>query len=418
MPRLTALIGTPGTPGALPGWEDVARSLLDGAPILIDDSAASWPFRRIVTPQSPLADGTTVLLRGLDRAFPSGQAGATRLVLTQATYQLQRWLDWLDEHPRVSAIADFSSAPSDVVREVRARRGPWARIDVVEVRPGQLRHDHATSHQDLIRAFREADGAVRLAVCRQAVEAAAKDPALLLAWASTLMETQRLDEALAALERAVEAAPGWEAVHYELGKLWLRADNTDRAAIAFGEAARLMPTFAAAQSNLGAALGELDRPADGLAALERAARLDPYGHTVHNNLGATYRDLGRLEEAAASFRRVIHLAPGFVFGHYNLGHALFLQGRFGEARGAYEDGLEMDPAHTPRQRARLALACAGAGDGPSACAHARAALDGAAAEQRQDIHAEMVETTEALRALQGPSDSTAMLEQMLATTGD
>lgn len=418
MSRLTALIGTPGTPGELPEWEDVARTLLDGAPALIDDSAADWPFRRIVTPDTPPADGTTVLLRGLDRAFPSGQAGTTRLVLTQPAYQLQRWLDWLDAHPRVAAIADLSTAASDVAREIRARRGPWARIDTVEVRPGQPRRDRATSHQDLVHAFREPDGPARLAACRRAVEAAGADAALLLAWASALMEAQRLEEALAALERALEAAPAWEAVHYELGKLWLRADDTDRAAAAFAEAARLMPTFAAAHSNLGAALGELDRPADGLAALERAARLDPYGHTVHNNLGATYRDLGRLEEAEASFRRVIQLAPGFVFGYYNLGHALFLQGRFGEARRAYEEGLETDPAQTPRQRARLALACAGTGDGPSACAHARAALEEAAAEQRRDIHAEMVETAEALRALQGPSDSTAMLEHWLATTGD
>jgi len=412
--RLIALVGATGD---RPDWEDVARTLLNEAAVLIDDSAADWPFRRTVTPQPPVADGTTVLLRGLGRAFPSGQAGSTRLILTQSTYQLQRWLDWLDLHPNVTVVADLSTASSDVVRDARARRGPWARIDVVEVSRAENRDFPAAPLPDLVRAFQQTDATIRLDVCRQAVDAAPRDAAILLACASALMEAQLLDESLAAIERAFEAASDWEAVQYELGKLWLRADDTARAAAAFAESTRLMPSFAAAHSNLGAALGELDRPVEALEALEHAARLDPHGHTVHNNLGATFRDLGRLNEAEASFRRVIQLAPAFVFGHYNLGHVLFLHGRFDEARKAYEDGLAMDPSRTPQQLARLALACAGAGDGPGARTHAREALNSASDARRQEIQAEMAETAEALRALQGPSDAVAMLERELAPRG-
>ncbi|HEY6506623.1 MAG TPA: tetratricopeptide repeat protein [Vicinamibacterales bacterium] len=410
MTRLTALVGTA---SATPDWEDVARTLLGDRTTLTDDSAAGWPFRRMVTPAAA-PPGTTILLRDMGRAFPGGQAGSTRLVTTQSLYQLQRWLDWLDANPRVTVVADLSSASSDVEREIRARRGPWARVDIVEVRPIESRDLPAQPRHELVEAFQQPDAAARLEACRRAVEAAPKDAAILLALASALMEAQLLDQSLVALERAAEAASNWEAVHYELGKLWLRADDTDRAAAAFKESARLMPSFAAAHSNLGAALGELDRPLDALAALEHAARLDPHGHTVHNNLGATFRDLGRLDEAEASFRRVIQLAPAFVFGHYNLGHALFLQGRFADARKAYEDGLAMDPARTPQQLARLAMASAAAGDGQGACAHAREALDRAGDGRRQDIYEEMVETIEALRALQGPSDPIAMLERELA----
>lgn len=412
MTRLTALVGTT---GATMSWQDASGTFARHA-VLVNDTAASWPFLRTVTPPASPADGTTILLQGLGHAFPSGQTGATRLVLTQSTYQLQRWLDWLEVHPHVTVVADLSNASPDVVREARRRRGPWSRIDVVEVAPAESGATPSVS-QALVSVFQDSDAPARLEACRRAVESAPHDAALLVAWASALMEAQRLDESLAALERANEAAADWEAVHYELGKLWLRADDTERAADAFAQSARLMPTFSAAHSNLGAALGELDRPVAALAALEHAARLDPYRHTVHNNLGATFRDLGRLDEAEASFRSVIQLAPGFVFGHYNLGHALFLQGRFAEARKAYERGLAMDPARTPPQLARLALACAGAGDGTSACAHALEALGGAADERLQDIHAEMVETVEALRALQGPSDSTTMLQHVLAPGG-
>jgi len=61
-----------------------------------------------------------------------------RLVLTQATYQLQRWLDWLALHPAVSVIADFSSAPAPLLQEARTRRGPWSRIELVDVAPGPV----------------------------------------------------------------------------------------------------------------------------------------------------------------------------------------------------------------------------------------------------------------------------------------
>jgi hypothetical protein len=77
----------------------------------------------------------------------------------------------------------------------------------------------------------------------------------------------------------------------------------------------------------------------------------------------------------------------------------------------------MDPARTAQQLARLALACAATGDGASACEHAQEALGGAVDARRQEIHEEMVETVEALRALQGPSDSTTMLQRVLAPRG-
>ena len=59
---------------------------------------------------------------------------------------------------------------------------------------------------DLSNAFQQTDATARLEACRQAVEAAPRDAAILLAWASALMEAQLLDESLGAIERALEAA--------------------------------------------------------------------------------------------------------------------------------------------------------------------------------------------------------------------
>ena len=98
-----------------------------------DSTAASWPFRRHITPAG--TPPPRIRLVGLHRAFPTGQTSGTRLVLTQATYQLQRWLDWLDATPGVTVLGDYSAASPAQAREAFAQRGPWARIAVDAVPP-------------------------------------------------------------------------------------------------------------------------------------------------------------------------------------------------------------------------------------------------------------------------------------------
>lgn len=391
-----------GTPGCLTTGATVTRDRAQGRIVVVDAHARDWPFARTTTPPSIPSSPSLVVIERLDEAFPEGQGGGVRLVLTQATYQLQRWLDWLALSPAVSVLADFSSASPALLQEARSRRGPWSRIELVEVAAEPA---GAGAPSPLLAAFRQPSPDPRYEVCAQtAAMSREPDPAILLALASTSLEVGRLEDAFAALERARQAAPDWEAVPFELGKAWLRADDTARAAGAFAEAARLMPSFAAAHANLGAALGELERFDEAIVALDAAVALDPDGYPAHNSRGACLRDLGRLAEAEASFRRVIELRPVFPFGYYNLGQALFLQGRFGEARRAYEDGLREDPARTPWQLARLALACAAVDDGTSARTHAHEALERVQPERRPQLAAEMREVLEALATVQGASN--------------
>jgi tetratricopeptide (TPR) repeat protein len=379
----------------------------------VDGSAVEWPFARATTPPFVPSSSTLVILERLDDAFPDGQNAGIRLVLTQATYQLQRWLDWLAPRPAVSVVADLSCAPPPLLQEARARRGAWSRIELVNVAPGVAGARGPLS--PLMAAFRQPSPVARHEVCAQAVKASRRpEPALLLALASACIEVGQLDEALASLEQARLAAPGWEAVHFELGKAWLRADDTDRAADAFAEAARLMPSFAAAHANLGTALGELERPEEALVALDAAVALDPDGYPVHNSRGACLRDLGRLADAEASFRRVITLSPGFPFGHYNLGQTLFLQGHFAEARQAYEEGLRQDAARTPWQVGRLALTCA-ALDDSAAAPYAAEALATVQAARRPELVAEILEVLAALTALRGEGNAAIQAVAALVT---
>jgi tetratricopeptide (TPR) repeat protein len=369
-----------------------------------DTTAGSWPFRRHVTPSGP-APPPRIRLLGLHRAFPSGQTSGTRLVLTQPTYQLQRWLDWLQDNPDVVVLGDYSAASPAQSREAFAQRGPWARIAVEAVpsKPADAATDADLSDpfEPLRAAFDHGTAEDRWRHSRRLGYDYPSHPALHLAHASACMELRRLEEAHTAIERAMAAAPDWEAVHYELGKLWLRSDDTERAASAFAEAGRLMPSFSAAFSNLGAALGELERHDEALDALKQALRFDPFGHAILNNIGAAARDLGRLDEAESAFRQALTHAPGFVFAHYNLGHTCFLQGRFPEARDAYEAGLAADPEPGARQRCRAALAHAASGDTTRATAYFQQALGESEDEARSELVNESAAVLEALTQVPG-----------------
>jgi tetratricopeptide (TPR) repeat protein len=333
-----------------------------------DRGIAAWPFRRHALAHVP-ADADLISARDCHEAFPSGQTGGTRLVLTQSAYQLQRWLDWLDA--RRGSVHLVGDADREGLRrnapEAFSGRGPWARVNLMEVAPQRserAERSEGRSNRDdwLVAAFRTTDAGERLALCRRAADAQPADAVVHLALGSAYMEVQDLDASQGAIERSIALDRGWEASHYEYGKLWLRRDDMEQASRAFAEAGRIMPSFSAAFSNLGAALGELGRPEEALRAFEQALKYDPNGYTIVNNIGVVSRELGRLADSEAAFRNVVALAPEFVFGHYNLGHTLFLQGRYQAALSAYAEGQRRDPEKNPRQACRLAVVKLAAGD--------------------------------------------------------
>jgi tetratricopeptide (TPR) repeat protein len=374
-----------------------------GAENLFDDhGAAVWPFRRHVGGHVP-ADADLVVAHDIHEAFPAGQAGGTRLVLTQSTYQLQRWLDWLDaRRGRVYLVAE---ADREAMRrnapEAFAGRGPWARVNLIEVEPERTeRAERSEGRSDrddwLIAAFRTPNADERLAVCRRAADAYAGDAVVQLALGSACMEVQDLDAAQHALEQALALDPGWEAAQFEYGKLWLRRDDMERASQAFAEAARRMPSFSSAFTNLGAALGELGRSEEALKAFQHALEYDPNGFPILNNIGVVSRELGRLADSEAAFRQVVAEAPEFVFGHYNLGHTLFLQGRYQAALAAYSEGQRRDPEKNPRQACRLAIVRLAAGDPEGSLRDLRTYTTNVPAELRREILSEAQEILWAL----------------------
>lgn len=381
--------------------QEVAR-----AASVITVPAAAMPFRLLQPAELPVARPRVIRIDDAEEGFPNRQEMGTRLILTQSTYTLQKWLDLVGSVDSLILTADRESL-ARVAPEAFQRRGPWRHFDIVDLghivdmRPEERGSDPAANglspiEEQLVRAYGSESTEERLRLCREALKEAPKSPAAALALASACREAQDLQGARQALDLAHKLAPKWEAVYYEDGKFWLGYDDMDRAHEGFQRAKDLMPSFSAACSNLGATLGELGEPEAALAAFKQALRYDADSFTILNNIGVVTRELGRLDESEDALLSVIELAPHFIFGYYNLGHTRFLRGDYAGALQAYEEGQRRDPHKNRRQACRLALVRFANQDVEGAERDLWRYADQAPADEREDLLLEAFEVGQAL----------------------
>lgn len=209
----------------------------------------------------PVAEPRLLRIDDLEVAFQKVSTSATRLILTQSTYTIQKWIDVLGHGDRIIATAD-RDALRQAAPEAFARRGPWRFFQIVDV-----------SMEDQHVATEDTESQPEEPNFWEAIEtflSSASSVVERLQHASASRDRQDFHSARMALDEALRLAPDWEAVQFEDGKFWLASDDMERARDAFQRAADLMPTFSAAYSNLGAVLGELDQPEAAVAAFTRA----------------------------------------------------------------------------------------------------------------------------------------------------
>jgi hypothetical protein len=106
----------------------IARAADVNTPVLTLD-AATLPF---IHPELPEPRPRTIRIDDIEQAFPDRQSGGTRLVLTQSTYLLQKWIDLLDEGELIIATADRESL-ARCAPECLQGRGPWGNFEIVSL---------------------------------------------------------------------------------------------------------------------------------------------------------------------------------------------------------------------------------------------------------------------------------------------
>jgi tetratricopeptide (TPR) repeat protein len=337
----------------------------------------------------PVAEPRLVRIDDLETAFSFDQSSGLRLIVTQSTYILQKWIDVLGAGDCIVATADRAQLAQNSP-EAFSQRGPWRFFEIVEFAAAE--GTEITEQVAEIPAVPSIASPAMPSLSR----AESRDVVKLLVLASASRERGDAVGAQRAIDEALALAPDWEAVYYEAGKFWLACDDMERARDNFQRAADLMPTFSAAFSNLGATLGELDQPEAAIGAFSRALEHDPESFTILNNIGVVNREIGRLGESEQVLIRVTELAPAFVFGHYNLGHTRFLRGDYAGALKAYEEGLRRDPEKNRRQGCRLALVRFALDDVDGAERDLWRFVDQAPREEREDLLLEAYEIAQAV----------------------
>jgi tetratricopeptide (TPR) repeat protein len=165
---------------------------------------------------------------------------------------------------------------------------------------------------------------------------------------NVLVRLNRLDQSLVQFEKALEVsrfnAEPYVRACYNIG-VSLQALNRHKEAIPhYARAIAIKPDYAEAHNNLGDALMKCRRPEEALTHYEKLAAIRPNLAEAHNNLGISLHALNREIEAIAQFTKALGIRPDCADTHANLGIALESLGRIDEATRAFEKAIEYAPA--------------------------------------------------------------------------
>ncbi|MGA2137768.1 MAG: tetratricopeptide repeat protein [Verrucomicrobiia bacterium] len=160
--------------------------------------------------------------------------------------------------------------------------------------------------------------------------------------AQTLLNQERIPEALEYAQRAVRVAPSAE-THRNLGIALTQAGRIQEAIGEFDLALQLKPDLADAHHNLALALLRLGRVPEAIGHWEQALRLKPDYAEAHCNLGVALEQSGKIEDATGHFEQALKVKPDYAEAHYNLGVTLVRLGRVPEAIEHWEQALRLKP---------------------------------------------------------------------------
>jgi tetratricopeptide (TPR) repeat protein/O-antigen ligase len=226
-------------------------------------------------------------------------------------------------------------------------------------REAEARIEHARA------LLRRGDATAALEQARRALILGPREPEAFAMLASVYLQTQRAEEATAALSTAVSLAASGPIDRYnrlraELAGLLAGQGQRDRAIELWREILRDRPNDAWAHLALGRLLAQRGEAADALRAFRMAASLDDKDWSLQWSAARALRDEGHLREALTRYETARRLHPAAVDLASELGDLYARIGLTEQAREQYRDVLTRQPDHVA---ARRGLASLGAGAG-------------------------------------------------------
>jgi tetratricopeptide (TPR) repeat protein len=137
--------------------------------------------------------------------------------------------------------------------------------------------------------------------------------------AGTLLEEEKLDEAIAYYKRAAAIKPDLcnkqcvllAQVQSKLGNTLLREGRVDEAIVHLQNALQINPLYAEAYNHMGSALMKKGQAGKAIRYYQAAVQLDTSYADAHNNLGVAFLRNGQRDEAVAHLREALRLKPGY-----------------------------------------------------------------------------------------------------------
>jgi tetratricopeptide (TPR) repeat protein len=158
-----------------------------------------------------------------------------------------------------------------------------------------------------------------------------------------LLNTGKVNEAVAAFEKLVEANPTNAGLHYNLGVAYEKRDQYEKARDQYEEAIKIKPDFGDAFLAIGNTFMAQKNFNDAITPLTKAVELLPQNYGAAYNLGASYANGGMYAEAEGAFRKAVAINPKEPYVHQQLGMALLGQSKKDEGIAELQKYLELNP---------------------------------------------------------------------------
>lgn len=176
----------------------------------------------------------------------------------------------------------------------------------------------------------------------------ALDPRYAKAWqmkAVAIDGLGRRDEALQVLERGSQSGADATLLLQQHGAWLYESGRFAEALASFERVSALQPKSADGLVNVASTLLRLDRPGDALRVLNRAAALGAGAPDIHFNRGVALAGLRRWSDAVQAYSETIRLQPGLLQAWVNRGVASGQLRDFERAIADFEHVLRLQPAN-------------------------------------------------------------------------
>jgi protein O-mannosyl-transferase len=168
-------------------------------------------------------------------------------------------------------------------------------------------------------------------------------PVLHTIFGTTLLELNRLDEAIDNFKFAIELDPNYLTPYYNMAIALGQKGDVNGAIEQYKSIIRLKPDFVDAYSFTGELLYQKGQFAESIEYLEKAIQFAPDNIPLHNRLMTAYASIGKIDEAIEHCRIVLKANPNDAEMLTNLGILLQVQGRVDEAIESYRKALQINP---------------------------------------------------------------------------